>query len=609
MAPFGDGIGVRDGRSLIIPNSRNNTFGLAEKNMREPMTPKALALACLILVSACAPKTPSHVADTIFYGGPIVTVNEKQPEASALAVRDGNILAVGDAADIMKAHTGETTKVVDLKGKTLMPGFVEPHVHISFTAMAENIALNLSNFTLPYDTLDTILGKLRAAKSALPEGSWIVGFGVDPSRTSPPMAELTADLLDTVSTTNPIFVVNQSCHIAYVNHKALELAGITDTTPDPGNGGVYVKDAKGRLTGKLIEPPSYAAFAKKMTPSSRDAIVDAYIKTIHSMAATGVTTSAEIAMGGVLPVAQEHAMVNELTHQPNFPIRIRGYLWGVSLPEGFSDIAPGEGDDMFRMIGVKYISDGSTQGLTAALNDPYIYPKGTTNRGTLDWEDDKIYSASKPFFDKGWQISLHANGDRAVEQTLNLYSRLLQGEANPASRRLRIEHFTVTTEKQIDQAAQLGITPSMTVGHVGFWGEVFHNHVLGHDRAERIDPTGSLTKRGVRFSFHSDSPVSPVGPLRYISTGTSRLWQKPPRKVLGAHQRLAVDQAIKAVTLDAAYAMFLDDRVGSLEPGKWADLVILEKNPRTIDADKIADIKVLETWLGGKQAFLANNGQ
>jgi len=577
--------------------------------VREAKALKALGLTCLMLASACAPKAPSHIADTIFHGGSIVTVNEKQPESSALAVRDGNILAVGESADILKTHTGEGTQIIDLKGRTVMPGFVEPHVHISLTAMTNNIVVNLSNFTLPYDTLDTILTKLRAAKKALPEKSWIVGFGVDPSRTSPPMAELTADLLDTVSTTNPIFVVNQSGHIAYVNHKALELAGITDNSPDPGNGGVYVKDAKGRLTGKLIEPPSYAAFAKKMTPTSPEAIVSAYTKTIHDMAATGVTTSSEIAMGAVLPVEQEHAMVEELTHQPNFPIRIRGYLWGVSLPEGVSALKPGEGDDMFRMIGVKYISDGSTQGLTAALNEPYRYPRGTSNRGTLDWEDEKIYKAAKPFFDQGWQISLHANGDRAVEQTLNLYERLLQGEANPPARRLRIEHFTVTTEDQIDRAAKLGILPSMTIGHVGFWGEVFHNHVLGHERAERIDPTGSLTKRGVRFSFHSDSPVSPVGPLNYISTGSSRLWQKPPRKVLGKNQRLAVDRAIKAVTLDAAYAMFLEDRVGSLEPGKWADLVVLEKNPRVIDADKISDIKVLETWLGGKQVFVAHDGR
>ena len=566
---------------------------------------RAIALSSLVLLAGCATSTSAKVADTIFFGGPIVTVDEKQPEVSALAVKDGEILAVGEAADLLKSYKGDDTRMVDLKGNTLMPGFVEPHVHISLTALTEHVALDLSNFSLPYDTIGSVLGKLRAEKAKLPDGSWIIGFGVDPSRTNPPMTELNADLLDKVSTTNPIFVVNQSGHIAYVNHKALELAGITDGTPDPGNGGVYVRDSRGKLTGVLIEPPAYAAFAKRMVPPSQEQVVDAYMKTVHSLASTGITTSAEIAMGAVLPLKQEHTMVKALSHQPNFPIRVRGYLWGVSLPEGFSDIEPGEGDDTFRMIGVKYIADGSTQGLTAALNQPYEYPKGTTSRGALDWEDDKLFAVSKPHFDQGWQLSVHANGDRAVGQVLNLYSRLLQGEADPASRRLRIEHFTVTTDQEIDLATKLGVAPSMTIGHVGFWGEVFHNHVLGPERAERIDPAGSLAKRGVRFSFHSDSPVSPYGPLRYIATGASRVWQKPPRKVLGPQQRISVDQAIKAVTLDAAYAMFLDDKVGSLEPGKWADIVILERNPRTTDAEKIAQIKVLETWVGGKRAFAA----
>jgi predicted amidohydrolase YtcJ len=564
-----------------------------------------VAVAALVSSHASAADPSSASADTIFHGGAVVTVNAKQPQATALAIKDGNILAVGDQASILKKYAGKDTQLVDLKGHTLMPGFVEPHVHISLTAVTENVALNLSNFTLPYDTIDTILGKLKAARAKLPEGSWIIGFGVDPSRTTPLMAELNADLLDTVSTTNPIFIVNQSGHIAYVNHKALDVAGITDVTPDPGNGGVYVKDAKGQLTGVLVEPPSYTAFAKKMAPESPEVIVDAYMKTVRSMAATGITTSAEIAMGAIMPVEKEFAMVGELSHRPDFPIRVRAYLWGVALPEGFSTIKPNQGDDRFRMIGVKYIGDGSTQGLTAAVSKPYAYPEGTTNRGALDWEEAKLLGAAKPFFDQGWQISIHANGDRTVAQALSIYGKLLQGTKDPAHRRLRIEHFTVTTEKEVALAQKLGVAPSMTIGHVDYWGEVFHDHILGPERADRIDPTGSLTKRNVRFSFHSDSPVSPYGPLQYISTGASRLWQKPPRTVLGAQQRVAVDRAIKAVTLDAAYAMFLDDKVGSLEPGKWADLVILDQNPRKTELTKIPEIKVLETWVGGKRAFAA----
>jgi predicted amidohydrolase YtcJ len=343
-----------------------------------------------------------------------------------------------------------------------------------------------------------------------------------------------------------------------------------------------------------------------MAPEAPEVIVDAYMKTVKSMAATGITTSAEIALGAIMPAEKEFEMVTALSHRPDFPIRVRGYLYGVSVPEGFNAIKHDQGDDRFRMIGVKFIGDGSTQGLTAAVSKPYIYPEGTTNRGALDWEEDKLLAAAKPYFDQGWQISIHANGDRTVGQVLDIYGKLLKGVKNPASRRLRIEHFTVTTEEDVARAAKLGVTPSMTIGHVDYWGEVFHDHILGPERADRLDPTGSLVKRNVRFSFHSDSPVSPYGPLQYISTGASRIWQDPPQKVLGPGQRVAVDRAIRAVTLDAAYAMFLDDKVGSLVPGKWADLVILDQDPRTTDPARIPQIKVLETWVGGKRAHPAN---
>lgn len=563
----------------------------------------SLSLCSFFVAASVQAADPTGVpADTIFHGGTIVTVNEKEPEVSALAVKDGKIIAVG-SEKILAAHKGEGTKLVDLEGRTLMPGFVEPHVHISLTSIVEGVSLDLSNFTLPYDTIDSLLDKLRAQKEKLPEGAWIIAFGVDPSRTTPLMAELNADLLDQVSTTNPIFVVNQSGHIAYVNNKAFEEAGITDKTPDPGNGGVYVRDANGKLTGVLHEPPAYAAFASKMTLPKPEQVVESYMQTVQRMSAVGITTSAEIALGSVIPLEKEYPMVTELSHRPDFPLRVRGYLYGTSIPQGYDAIKHNDGDDRFRVIGVKFIGDGSTQGLTAAVSEPYIYPKGTTNCGTLDWKEDDLFAAMKPYFDQGWQISVHANGDRTINQALNIYDRLLEGNDDPASRRLRIEHFTVTTEKEVERAAKLGVTPSMTIGHVNFWGEVFHNHILGEDRANRLDPTGSLEKNSVRFSFHSDSPVSPYNPLQYISTGASRLWQKPPQEVLGPDQKIAVDRAIRAVTLDAAYAMFFDDKVGSLEVGKYADLVELDRNPRTTDPEKIPQIKVLATWVEGKPAF------
>lgn len=181
----------------------------------------------------------AKAADTIFYGGPIVTVNAKNEEVQALAVQDGKIVGLGKKAAVLKDWQANTTKMVDLQGQTLMPGFVEPHVHIMMTALTEELWLNLSNFSAQYDTLDTLSQKLKAHLKTLPKGQWLGAFGVDPSRTNPFMAELTADVLDKVSTDVPIMVINQSGHIAYVNHKAFELAGINDKTPNPGDGGIY----------------------------------------------------------------------------------------------------------------------------------------------------------------------------------------------------------------------------------------------------------------------------------------------------------------------------------------------------------------------------------
>ena len=544
---------------------------------------------------------PSQVADTIFYGGPILTVNAKNDEAQALAVQGGKIVAVGFKDAVTKDWKASTTKVIDLKGQTLMPGFVEPHIHIVMTAMTEVLWLNLSNFTPKYDTIDTLSQKLKVRLKTLPKGQWLGAFGVDPSRTEPFMAELTADVLDKVSTEVPIVVMNQSGHILYVNHKAFEVAGITDKTPNSGDGGIYMKDAQGRLTGVVVEASAILSILKHAPTPSEAELAAAMRKTAKMIASRGVTTSAEITLGLMLGLDNEVKLFNSLVHSDDFPLRVRAYLYGPLLANGTNGLKPNDGDDKLRYVGVKFVSDGSTQGITAALNEPYIYPKGTQFRGNLDYSDDQIYKMTKPIFDQGWQIATHANGDRTIEQTLNTYAKLLANSPDPKARRLRIEHFTINTPEQVKRAVKLGVIPGFTIGHVDYWGEAFHDKIVGPERANRIDPSGSFKKEGGRFAYHSDSPVSNVGPLNYISEGAGRLWQKAPRKVLGPDERVTVDDAIRAVTINAAYAMFSDDKVGSLEVGKQADLVILEKNPRKISPEKIANIKVIETWIDGKK--------
>jgi predicted amidohydrolase YtcJ len=541
-------------------------------------------------------------ADVVFVGGPIVTVNAKNEEVQALATKDGKIIALGLEADIRKNWIGQNTRVIDLRGQTLMPGFVEPHVHIVLTAMVEGLWLDLSNFSLPYDTIETLSEKLRAALKTVPPGGWLAGFGVDPSRTSPFMAELTVEVLDKVSKDVPIFIINQSGHIGYVNSKAFELAGVNNQTPNPPGGGIYVKDEKGNLTGKLIEPPSYLPFQAKMPVPTQQELIQAMRNTTKRLAKKGVTTSAEITVGANLGLENEMGLYKYLLANGGLPVRVRAYLYGSAIPPGFQAVKPNDGDDLFRYVGVKFISDGSTQGLTAALNEPYAYPAGTKFRGDLNYKDEQLLANMKPYFDQGWQISVHANGSRAVEQTLNNYAKLLDGNSQPEKRRLRIEHFTVTTPEQLVRTKQLGVVPGFTIGHVHYWGQAFNDQILGAARAECIDPSASLKKEGVRFAYHSDSPVSPYGPLKYITQGVTRVWQSPlQRKVLGPNERISVDDAIRAVTIDAAYQMMSDDKIGSLEVGKLADFVVLEKNPRATSAEQIGDIKVLQTWVGGKR--------
>lgn len=560
----------------------------------------AISVFCLSSLS-CFASNSGGAADTIFYGGPVLTVNAKNEEVQALAVQNGKIVAVGTKDSVLKNWKSDKTSVVDLKGQTLMPGFVEPHVHFIVTSLFEGLWTNLSNFNLPYDTIETLTEKLKANLKNVPAGGWLTAFGVDPSRTNPFLAELNADILDKVSTEVPIFVVNQSGHIAYVNRKAFELAGITNKTPNPVGGGVFVKDAQGNLTGKLIEPTSYLPFMAKMPQPSEAQLIGAIQSTMKKVAATGVTTASEMSVGSNLGVDQEIAIYKKLAAADALPVRVRGYLWGEALPKGNLSIKPNEGDDRLRFIGIKYIADGSTQGMTAALNAPYIHPHGTTFSGDLDYKDDEILSLMKPYFDQGWQISIHSNGDKAIDQTLNNYAKLLSGSAKPQERRLRIEHFTVNNKDQVEKAVELGVIPSFTIDHVRYWGEAFHNHLIGSERADRIDPTGDFKKAGGRFTLHSDTPVSPVGPLSYISEAVTREWQLPPTKVLGPDQRVTVDDAIRAVTIDAAYQVMSDDKVGSLEVGKQADFVVLAKNPRTTKPEEIRDIQVKETWIDGKK--------
>jgi predicted amidohydrolase YtcJ len=598
---------------------------------RPPGLRLSLLVVALLLANLSGCSASDAPPDKIFYGGPIVTVDPTQPEVEALAVRDGTIVGVGSRARMFRLR-GPQTQMVDLKGHTLMPGFVEAHAHVEESSLMHYVFADLSSFSTDTNTLANVKAKLMDSYEKMPvkngciDGKciFLVAYGFDPARTRDDSGNYTFPSLDAndlgaISNETPIVVLNQSLHIAYANNPALAIAGITVGDYCPAEiGGIPSKpgfvcsleNGSYRLTGQANEEGAISTLLK---PSFINPIklIEGVNRTFACWSRAGVTTAADMlsTTDGLLGLARFG------------PVRIRGYLDRTKFPDPKQSHQPTpfEGDDMLRWIGVKFVTDGSTQGFTAFLRQAYsgqvsldtyckqdptciANPAGTSNFAS----PEDLAAKMQPYVDAGWSLALHANGDKGIDWALQAYSQVLRNGAafDTARYRMRIEHFTVNHPEQMDEVKRLNLTVSMLLGHVYYWGRALRDEIIGLDRASTIGPTAALKSRGIRFSLHSDSPVTPVQPLRLIQTAVTRELQPDPPsttevQVLGPDQRILVDEAIRAMTLDAAWQLFADRIAGSLEVGKYADLVELEQNPRTLPAQQIAAIPVVRTYLSG----------
>lgn len=524
----------------------------------------------------------------VLHGGPILTMDRTRPRVQALAVRGDTLVAAGTREEVRRA-AGAGARLLDLGGRAVLPGFVEPHVHLIMSSLAAHWWLDVSPIARP--SREAVLAAVHEA-SAAARDSWVVGFGYDPSRLPPDYPELGADDLDVAAGDVPVFIVNQSGHIAYVNHAALNAAGVGDATPDPPAGS-YVRDDAGRLTGVLHESPSYAPFLASLPLPSAQEIAGLAATTLRDWAAQGCTTVYDAGVG-MFDAKGDAALLRTLATAADAPLRVRGAL----VPEAVDALGarPGAGDERFNLVGVKFWADGSTQGFTGAVVEPFPGEKGA---GTLNYEEADLLAAMARFHAAGWQLLVHSNGDRATDQVLRVYAELLSAQPLVDVRH-RIEHFTVGREDQIAAAASLGLSVSHTIGHVHYWGASFRDHVLGRARAQRIHALRSDLANGIVSSCHSDSPVTPVNPRLYARTAATRLIRGGD-EVLGPDQTITVEEALETITINPAHHVLLDDRVGSLVAGKLADLVVLDRDPLTVPAERIDELAVLETWVGGRR--------
>lgn len=530
-------------------------------------------------------------AEIIFENGPIHTMVDGAQPAEALAVRAGRILAVG-TQEAVAAHRGTQTQVIDLAGRAVLPGFVEPHMHSALAVLED--WLDLTPFTTK--SIDEALAKVKAAAQKAKPSDWIQAQGIDPSLM--PGGPITLQMLDGAAPDNPVFILESNGHIAYANSKALAAANVTRDTQDPPQGR-FVHDANGDLTGRLEEMPAFVPFMKVMPmPGPQEAI--ASIRRLFDKAASvGCTSMNDMGIGtmGVQDLALLEAVMKT---EP--PVRYSGFLTSDHMDKWVElGLTPEKnGNDRFRLKGIKFWSDGSNQARTGYQREPYL---NSESRGALNYTAEQLVAGVQRAHDLGWQVAVHANGDAAIDTTLDVLETVL-AKSPRSDHRHRIEHCSVLHPEQIDKMAKAGVSPSFLIGHVHFWGRAFRDEILGPDRAMLYDPCASALEGGLKISLHSDYNVTPIEPLRYVDNAVNRV-MADGGEVLNPAECISVMEALKAVTIDAAWQCRMDDIVGSLEAGKYADLVVLDRNPLAVEPAEIGELKVVETWLEGKRHFEA----
>ena len=533
-------------------------------------------------------------ADMIVYGK-IATGAASGPTADAMAIKGGNIIGIGSASDV-EGLKDPTTQIVDGGDGFIVPGFVEPHMHLWSTVLADSW-LNCSAIENP--TFDDVVAKLKAEAANTAAGDWVQGQLFDPSL-YPGEPELTRAILDQVSTEHPVGVLNASMHYLYVNSKALELAGVTEETPDPPGG--FFGKTDGKLNGIVGESGAILKFMAVIPQRSQAQLAAGLIDIMNKAASVGVTSMREGLTGAVMGPG-EFSLLTQLNAASRLPVRISTAQHAMLGNEAWASagVTPGAGDDMVRAVAWKVLSDGSNQGRSGYMRDAYVGQPD--NRGHANMDIEKCIELIKEGHNAGWQVMTHANGDAAIDMVVSAYEQALGDTADANDHRHRIEHCSLATSEHFERMARIGVQPSFLMNHVYYWGRVFRDYIIGAERANELDSVASALAAGLRPSLHSDYSVSPMQPLLSARTAVERKL-RDGGDVLNEAERVSPEAALRAVTSDAAWQVHGDDR-GTLEVGKKADYALLSANPWEVDPSTWADITVHETRIDGTVAWSA----
>ncbi len=537
---------------------------------------KGLAAAPLVRLERSEP-------DLVLFNGRIITIHPAAPEATAVAIRDGRFLAVGADRDVL-ALANSRTRRVDLGRKRVFPGFNDAHAHpwASGVDALQNVACDKSS-------IEEIMAALQMRAAKTPAGQWTLGYLYDDGKTPRPLTRTDLDAI----TDHPVLVAHRGGHTAFVNSLALAQAGVTASTPDPA-GGRYERDANGALTGRIADKALDAVRAKIPNTLTREDHRRGVALVSKLYASNGVTSACEAdASPDGLQAYQDARESGELTYRVYCHMNVE-YLdryIETGLHSGF-------GDSLVRIGGIKQFADGSISERTAWLAEPYI---GIANFSGLEvGTREELYEHSRKAWLAGFQLATHSNGERAIDRMLGIYEQLSR-EHPRRDPRFRLEHCTVITPELVARCRSVGAIPIPFAGYVNFHGDVLHFY--GDERANRMFAYRSFIDAGLRPPTSSDYTASPPSPMLWLYSMVTR--RDPTGHVWGERQRITLPEALRAATIDGAHASFEEHDKGSIEPGKLADLVVLERDPLTVPSEEWLSIKVERTMLGGAWVYEA----
>ncbi len=524
----------------------------------------------------------------IYYNADVVTMDEALASAQAVVVENGKITFVGSNDDAMKHKDG--AELVDLQGKALLPGFIDPHSHFS------GIAFGILQVALgEAENFAEIKEKLEAhiRLNNVPEGTWIIGKGYDHNNLEEKVHP-TAAFLDSFAPNHPIMLQHKSGHMGVCNSLALKELEITVDTPCR-EGGLIGKDENG-LTGYLEEADYIENSLRTPMPSPQE-LFGAFIKAQARYASYGVTTAQE----GLL-VKQLAGLYQGLQAQNMIYLDIVSYVDCNSkeeLLETFKD-SVNKYNNHFKVGGVKLLLDGSPQGKTAWMLEPYAGE--SEYRGYPAMKEEVILKHFDFAMKNNLQVLAHCNGDAACDQFIKAVDKTSETNANTKDMRSVMIHAQLLRKEHMPRVAQAGIIPSFFVAHVYHWGDI-HIQNFTKERAASISPVKTAIEHNVPYTFHQDAPIIEPNMIETLWIATNRITKKGVS--LGEDQCVSVYEALKGITINAAYQYFEEATKGSITVNKNADLVVLDKNPLKVDKTLIRDIKVLETIKDGKTVYTA----